>query len=302
MGLLDSIITLPLSIWQTTEQNWQESENRRAQENANRLNADSVINTNESNERMQKEANATNIALNEATNRANLEQVEKTNAVNKAIADQNLQFQREQQNYEENLQKEIFNREDTAYQRTVADMNASGLNPLSMGGTNGSGAVVSRTPLQNQYQATPGLLNSANVQSAVAQAFTGRQAYAMQKHTIADAMAQNKINIAEDMANTYTAIANAKKSMSEANMTVADERFYNKYPQFDKSRVGYQNRNWNAEQELKNLERQDKKDQEAINNAMNEAKFNYEKKMGTIENVEDLLMGLMGLGLRAKGL
>lgn len=41
------------------------------------------------------------------------------------------------------LQETIFNREDSSYQRTVADMQKSGLSPLGMGSTNNVGSVVS---------------------------------------------------------------------------------------------------------------------------------------------------------------
>ena len=94
--------------------------------------------TNEANARLQEQANATNIEI-----------ADKTNAMNKAIADQNLGFQREQQEYEENLQKQIFEREDTAYQRTAQDMRNAGISPLAMSGTNGAGTVVGRTPSNN---------------------------------------------------------------------------------------------------------------------------------------------------------
>ena len=52
---------------------------------------------------------------------------DQTNATNKAIADQNLGFQRENLDYTKALQQQIFNREDSSYQRTVSDMRAAGL-------------------------------------------------------------------------------------------------------------------------------------------------------------------------------
>lgn len=74
------------------------------------------------------------------------------NKTNKEIADSNLDFQREQFEYEKALQEEMFQREDTANQRTVNDMRLAGLNPLNMTGTNGAGNVVGATAPQNNYQ------------------------------------------------------------------------------------------------------------------------------------------------------
>lgn len=48
--------------------------------------------------------------------------------------------------YQRALQQEIFNREDTAVQRRMADLKAAGLNPnLAAGSAAGAGAVVSRS-------------------------------------------------------------------------------------------------------------------------------------------------------------
>lgn len=90
----------------------------------------------------------------------------KTNETNKAIADENLEYQRErnaiedaryeeetaynrawaenQRDYERALQQQIFDREDTAIERQVAQLSKLGINPLSqnLGGL-GAGQAVS---------------------------------------------------------------------------------------------------------------------------------------------------------------
>lgn len=99
---------------------------------------------------MTNESNERSVA---STNEANLQIARETNETNKGIAEQNLGFQRENLEYQKALQQEIFNREDTAYQRTKADMLSAGLNPLSMQGTNGAGEAIATSPLNNDYQA-----------------------------------------------------------------------------------------------------------------------------------------------------
>lgn len=79
---------------------------------------------------------------------------EDTNKTNLKIANQNLGFQRENLDYEKALQREIFQREDTAYQRTVNDMRIAGLNPVSMQGTNSAGEAIQTEPMHNDFQYT----------------------------------------------------------------------------------------------------------------------------------------------------
>lgn len=100
----------------------------------------------------------------ENTNQANKEIAQETNNLNKEIADQNFAFQQDWNEYQKALQQQIFEREDTAYQRTAKDMMAAGLNPLSMQGTNGAGQIVSTTAPQNNFQAQqPAAMQQANL-------------------------------------------------------------------------------------------------------------------------------------------
>lgn len=100
------------------------------------------------------------------TNKANLALGRETNALNKEIADKNLQLQQNQFDYQKALNERQMQREDTAYQRTVSDMRAAGLSPLTMTGTNSSSPLTSAEAPQNgmQYQ------NPATMQAAQKQA------------------------------------------------------------------------------------------------------------------------------------
>lgn len=75
-----------------------------------------------------------------------------TNETNYKIAQENLAFQRENLEYQKALQQQIFDREDSAYQRTVNDMRSAGLSPLAMNGTNGAGEAIQTEPMHNDYQ------------------------------------------------------------------------------------------------------------------------------------------------------
>lgn len=102
-------------------------------------------------------SNITGQANTEATNRTNKEialwnmlQQQKTNETNYGMFKENLDYQKA-------LNEQIMQREDSSYQRTVADMRKAGLNPLTMSGLNGSGGNVanvapySQEPLTNNY-------------------------------------------------------------------------------------------------------------------------------------------------------
>lgn len=72
---------------------------------------------------------------------------------NEKINSENVAFQQKNLDYQMALQQQIFDREDTSYQRTASDMRSAGLNPLSMKSTNGSGSVVPTQAPQKQFEA-----------------------------------------------------------------------------------------------------------------------------------------------------
>lgn len=80
-----------------------------------------------------------------------------TNKSNEKIAEQNLAFQRENLEYQKDLQQQIFEREDTAYQRKVNDLVKAGINPavVATGSGSSAGSVVSTQAPHNdmRYQA-----------------------------------------------------------------------------------------------------------------------------------------------------
>lgn len=80
------------------------------------------------------------------------EAVSETNKTNAAIALLNLQSQRENLDYQKALQQQIFQREDSSYQRTVNDMRQAGISPLAMNGTNAAGEAIPTTALNNDYK------------------------------------------------------------------------------------------------------------------------------------------------------
>lgn len=102
-------------------------------------------------------ANNTNLAATRETNKMKQEQFDR------------------QMDYAKQVQEETWRREDTSYQRSVADLQAAGLSPLAMNGTNDAGSVVNQ-PAAPDLQAgsvTPFLqgiypqISSAEIQNAI---------------------------------------------------------------------------------------------------------------------------------------
>lgn len=152
--------------------------------------------------------------------------VNDTNSTNMAIAQQNLQFQRENFDYQKALQQQIFQREDSSYQRTVNDMRQAGISPLAMNGTNGAGEAIATTALNNDYKDSSYMKQFPNhVESALN---TYSQLVALkQNQAMADAQI-NKVNAETEGIKTENRFASLDfanrlaKSIMEKNNYAAD--------------------------------------------------------------------------------
>lgn len=142
---------------------------------------------------------------------------DQTNATNKAIADQNLGFQRDNLDYTKALQQQIFNREDSSYQRTVADMRAAGMSPLVMNGTNGAGEALATTALNNQYQHTQPLDYKSPFEAfnGIANILQTREAIRSQRlqNEYAEQTMDYRVNMArcQALASSYNSLDAARK-------------------------------------------------------------------------------------------
>lgn len=92
-----------------------------------------------------KKTNATNETNVQATNEANKSNVESTNKVNQEINQSQLDYQFA-------IQQQEWERNDTQYQRQVADLQAAGLSPLAATSGYGSGTTLG-APAQHSMQA-----------------------------------------------------------------------------------------------------------------------------------------------------
>lgn len=178
-----------------------------------------------------------------------------TNTVNKQIADQNLQFQQETQDYNRALQEKIFEREDTAYQRTAADMAAAGINPLMMSSTNGAGQALPETAKHNDQiyqgagiaQALPALMEILNSVDQVKNNGVNRDLLQSQEY-------MNKYNAQSVAIDNLIRADKNDISFDENGVPFLNRKFGKKEQDFDD--VRYTNENATAERNQRENEYQ----------------------------------------------
>lgn len=124
-----------------------------------------------------------------------------TNASNEKVAQMNIDYQKE-------YNAQVFQREDTANQRAVADMRAAGLNPLANYSPSGSGGVAA-APQSNMHYESGNSKLMENLQAlqagtSIAESLQN-QALGLQQMQQNDAALQGQrlLNQSQSMANEY---------------------------------------------------------------------------------------------------
>lgn len=147
---------------------------------------------------------------------------------NEKVAKQNLDFQKEKLEYDKQLQQQIFNREDSAYQRTVKDMRSAGVSPLAMQGTNGAGAVVTTEAPQNGmvYDYTSGMSTDAEKFNTLIGAIGQISSVMSQSEQVRSLKLQN--DFTEKTLNHRVAREQAETILSKYNaLDARDKRYFN---------------------------------------------------------------------------
>lgn len=146
---------------------------------------------------------------------ANLGATAMTNQANRDINLQNIKFQEENLEYQKALQQQIFEREDTAYQRKVQDLINAGINPAvaSTGSGSNAGSIVNTQALHNDMRHQAPQFNFGSVIDTL-------------KSLKQIASIEEQTNVAKQQADYLSSLK--KKADAETNKIVFDNDFFSK--------------------------------------------------------------------------
>lgn len=138
--------------------------------------------------------------------------------INLGFGLQNLSNEERQFEYAKDLQQQIFKREDSAYQRKVADLEAAGLNKaLAYGGGSSSGGIVTTKAPQMNYKADVAEKFFKSMQFKLARQKTNADLRIAEQQ--ANLLASNA-RLAAKKANWYDKQANVKYDIDAATRDV----------------------------------------------------------------------------------
>ena len=146
---------------------------------------------------------------------ANLASTAMSNQANRDINLQNIKFQEQNLEYQKGLQQQIFEREDTAYQRKVNDLIAAGINPAVAAGGSGSaaGSIVNTQAPHNDMRYQAPQFNFGSVIDTL-------------KSLKQIGSIEEQINVAKQQADYIASLK--KKADAETNKIVFDNDFFSK--------------------------------------------------------------------------
>lgn len=136
--------------------------------------------------------------------------------VQKKENDDNLDFQKENLDYQKALQQQVFEREDTAHQREVDDLRKAGLNPLLSTGSGAQAGSVVPTEAPQSHIDYSGIANGFSAAgSAIAAGERYREDLALRKEMQQEQILQMRVQRQKIAADTLNSILGYDTNLSK---------------------------------------------------------------------------------------
>lgn len=126
--------------------------------------------------------------------------------------DLNYKLQKEQYEYQKNLQNIMFHREDNAVQRRVADLKAAGLSPTLAAGSAASAGPVVSTQVPQKQSDLSAYLTLANIQTMLAEQQKAITEADIARQSLAQAKIQTQASaLSKELLGNQVALSNLDK-------------------------------------------------------------------------------------------